>query len=134
MSEKLVKVERFDELATGVRIEIRGCDMCERSHKGILLDYLEMAEALDQFGHAQPYAGFDLTPLPDCAPPVIVFAGRLVEVKHCLIGPRDVDSGRIWRWVDFDEKQAEERYARHDVLSAELNASLRGLRKKVGIR
>lgn len=125
MSEKLVKVEKFEELGPGVRVELRNCDDCAGTHRGILLEFIEMALARMPGGKVIPYSGFDFTPIPGCAPATIVIGWEVVAIKHCLVGVSDVRAGKVWRWVDFDSKSAEERAALYDVLAAEVHGGQR---------
>ncbi len=79
MREKLVRVERFEELRAGMLVVGKPCLACGRAHRGILMSI----RPCSQDGRC-----FTLLPTPPCGS------------DECHIGPGAVKTGRIYRVVD----------------------------------
>lgn len=130
----LVRVEQYSELGAGVRVEVRGCGRCGETHGGILLVLLSLPVGFSPSGRLMGYTGWDLSPLPNCTPETMMLGPHVVPIAHCLIGPDDVATGKVWRWVDFDGNQLEERNARHDIVAAEIHGAVEREKEKVRAR
>lgn len=118
---KLVRVERFDELKEGVRVELRnGCTGGGGNHPGILLRlYRGVPAPLDMGGGLTD--GWELVPKPGCS-----------TARGFLITPHDVVARQVFRWVDLDPmaEQLRELVTRHDdQIAAGVRAMERSMRQ-----
>ncbi len=93
--EKLVLVERFEELRTGMRVVAKPCDWCDgAAHAGILVGPNMGAFVYDDGVEDDDESlSFDLLPKPQCSAELDAFG---VDV-HC------VERGDIYRYAaDLD--------------------------------